>query len=79
MYAGFARSAAVAAVAAPLIMLTAPSAFADEPAAPNVDQPTVSEMIQPLRKDVDSFGIWLTFCVNIPTPGSATLNWCWTI
>ncbi|MFB7718421.1 MULTISPECIES: hypothetical protein [unclassified Nocardia] len=79
MFAVIARSAIVAAIAVPLVALTAPTAFADEPATPTPDQTSTSTVIDPLRRNADAPYIWISFCVHIPTPGSATLDWCWTI
>lgn len=70
MLAGFTRSTALAALAVPLVVLAAPAASADQPTASNVDQP--------LRTNVDAPYISLSICVHIPTPGSATLDWCWS-
>ncbi|WP_433564052.1 hypothetical protein ACQP1O_00940 [Nocardia sp. CA-151230] len=69
MLAGIARSAVVAAVAVPLVALAAPSASASRPVVSNVNQPVLS--------NVDAPFISVTICVHIPTPGSATLDWCW--
>ncbi|MGW4351095.1 hypothetical protein ACWELJ_03295 [Nocardia sp. NPDC004582] len=73
MLAGFTRSTALAALAVPLVVLAAPtaSASAEEPAAPAVSQP-------PLRTNVDAPYISISICLHIPTPGSATLDWCWS-
>ncbi|MFB7718833.1 hypothetical protein [Nocardia sp. NPDC056100] len=68
MFAGIARAAVGAAIAVPLVALAAPPASADQPA------PTVN---QPGRTYVDAPYISITICVHIPTPGSATLDWCW--
>ncbi|MEV0247538.1 hypothetical protein AB0H76_13180 [Nocardia sp. NPDC050712] len=76
MFAGLARSAAVTAIAVPLVVFAAPAAFADEPAA-TPGRHAVSKADQPLRKNVDAPYIWVNICVHIPTPGSATLDWCW--
>lgn len=73
MLAGVARAAGVAAVAVPLLALAAPSASAHEPAAPNT-KPSVN---QPAVSHVDAPYIWVNICLHIPTPGSATLDWCW--
>lgn len=70
MLAGFTRSTALAALAVPLVVLAAPAASAD--------QPTASHVNQPLRTNVDAPYISLSICVHIPTPGSATLDWCWS-
>ncbi|WP_067690475.1 hypothetical protein [Nocardia jejuensis] len=69
MLAGIARAATVAALAVPVVLLAAPSASAEQPVTSNVDQP--------LRTNVDAPYIWVNICVHIPTPGSATLDWCW--
>ncbi|WP_433590498.1 hypothetical protein [Nocardia sp. CA-145437] len=66
MLASIARSAAVAALAVPLLTLAAPSASAAEPAA----QPAALQ-------NIDAPYISITICLHIPTPGSATLDWCW--
>ncbi|MEU1208066.1 hypothetical protein [Nocardia sp. NPDC005825] len=70
MLAGIARSAVVAAVAAPLLAFAAAGpAAAAEPAAAAVDRPVAVQ-------NVDAPYISITLCVHIPTPGSATLDWC---
>ncbi|WP_157513861.1 hypothetical protein [Nocardia concava] len=69
MRAGIARTTAVAALAIPLLALAPPSASATDPATPSPAQPTLS--------NVDAPYITINICVHIPTPGSATLNWCW--
>ncbi|MEU0539059.1 hypothetical protein [Nocardia sp. NPDC005978] len=74
MFAGRTRAAAVAALTVPLITLAAPAAFADQP---TTEQATVSDAVQPLRHNADAPYIWINICVHIPTPGSATLDWCW--
>ncbi|MEU8901350.1 hypothetical protein [Nocardia sp. NPDC048505] len=76
MLAGIARSTAIAAIAVPLVTLAAPAAFADQPAVTPTEQHSVSRVDQPLRKNVDAPYIWINICVHIPTPGSATLDWC---
>ncbi|UGT43971.1 hypothetical protein LTV02_11535 [Nocardia yamanashiensis] len=79
MRAGTARSSAIAAIAAiavPLVALTAPSASAQQP-TPAADQPTAVRAGQPFRVEADAPYISITICVHIPTPGSATLDWCW--
>lgn len=72
MLAGIARSAAIAAAAVPLVALAASSASAAQP-----DTPTSAARDRPATSTVDSPYIWVNICVHIPTPGSATLNWCW--
>lgn len=69
MLKGIARSAVVTAIAVPLVALAAPSASADQPVASTVDQPVLT--------NVDAPYISITICLHIPTPGSATLDWCW--
>ncbi|MFD7846977.1 hypothetical protein ACFV4K_29115 [Nocardia sp. NPDC059764] len=70
MLAGIARSAVVAAVAAPLVALAAAApASASEPTEAAVNRPVAVQ-------NVDAPYIWVNICVHIPTPGSATLNWC---
>ncbi|MFE5288342.1 hypothetical protein ACFRAQ_25545 [Nocardia sp. NPDC056611] len=70
MLASIARSAAVAALAVPLLTLAAPSASAAEPAASAPAQPAALQ-------NIDAPYISITICLHIPTPGSATLDWCW--
>lgn len=77
MVAGIARSVVVAAVAAPLFVLVAPSASADQAAGSGTTQPAVSTVGRPRVEYVDAPYIWINICLHIPTPGSATLNWCW--
>ncbi|MTE11502.1 hypothetical protein [Nocardia aurantiaca] len=77
MLAGITRSAVVAAIVVPLAALAAPSASAEQPTAANVDQPVASNIDMPLRTNVDAPYISVNICVHIPTPGSATLDWCW--
>ncbi|MGW4531081.1 hypothetical protein ACWEOI_09035 [Nocardia sp. NPDC004340] len=69
MLAGIARSAVVAAVAVPLVALAAAPASASETTASPVNRPVAVQ-------NVDAPYIWVNICVHIPTPGSATLNWC---
>ncbi|MGV9666744.1 hypothetical protein ACWDUL_17530 [Nocardia niigatensis] len=74
MLAGIARSAAVAAIAVPLVALAAPSASANQP---ETSRPVAANADQPLLSNVDAPYISINICVHIPTPGSATLDWCW--
>lgn len=70
MLAGIARSAVVAAVAVPFVALAAAApAAASETTGSTVDRPVAVQ-------NVDAPYIWVNICVHIPTPGSATLNWC---
>jgi len=77
MLAGIARAAAVAAIAAPLLVLAAPSALADQPAVSDTTRPATSTVGRSRVENVDAPYIWINICVHIPTPGSATLDWCW--
>jgi hypothetical protein len=77
MLAGIARSAALAAIAAPLLVLAAPSALADQPAVSPTTRPAASTVNRPGVQNVDAPYIWINICLHIPTPGSATLDWCW--
>ncbi|MGX1812042.1 hypothetical protein ACWIGI_40530 [Nocardia sp. NPDC055321] len=75
MYAGIARAAAVAALAVPLVVRAAPTALADQGGRADVADQTPVEVDQ-LRRNADAPYIWINICVHIPTPGSATLDWC---
>ncbi|MGW2665166.1 hypothetical protein ACWCW7_29785 [Nocardia tengchongensis] len=77
MIAHIARKAAFAAVAAPVLLLAAPTAAAEQPAAPITDGPVASRVDRSGRTNADAPYIHITICVHIPTPGSATLDWCW--
>ncbi|MGV9410795.1 hypothetical protein ACWDOP_12835 [Nocardia sp. NPDC003693] len=77
MLAGFCRAAVVAAMAVPLVALATPTAFADQPETSAADQSAGSRTDLPLRTNADAPYIWINICVHIPTPGSATLDWCW--
>ncbi|MGW2665152.1 hypothetical protein ACWCW7_29715 [Nocardia tengchongensis] len=77
MLAGIGRAGAVAAITVPLIAFAAPAAFADRPVPSAADQSAVSRVDQSLRRNADAPYIWVNICLHIPTPGSATLDWCW--
>ncbi|MEU0544181.1 hypothetical protein ABZ319_30365 [Nocardia sp. NPDC005978] len=77
MFAGIGRVAAVTAMAVPLVAFAAPAAFADQPVSSAAEQPAGSRTDLPLRTNADAPYIWINICVHIPTPGSATLDWCW--
>ncbi|MGW4247630.1 hypothetical protein [Nocardia sp. NPDC004722] len=78
MRAGVSRSLITATVAAPLVILLAPPAAANQPVSPDAERPAAAAPVdQPVLSDIDEFYIHVTICVHIPTPGSATLDWCW--
>lgn len=77
MRAGIARSAIITAMAAPLAVLAAPSASADPSTVSNAAQPAATSPDQPALSNIDAPYISITICLHIPTPGSATLDWCW--
>lgn len=77
LLAGIARAAAVGAAAVSLLTPAAGSAAANEPEAPTGRPPPASIANRPTVSNVDAPYIWVNICVHIPTPGSATLDWCW--